>query len=127
MEACIIICRTKKTVNREGQILFINALNEVTRKNAQSFLEDKHIKKIAKLYDKYESDGDIAKLVTIKTIAKNDYSLSIPLYIQTSSEEHEDKRTVQECYSDWIEAAEMASKQFDSIIEMIGGGNNGNS
>lgn len=58
----------------------------------------KHIEKIAKAYDKYESDGDIAKVVTIKDIAKNDYSLSIPLYIQTSSEEKEDDRTVQECY-----------------------------
>lgn len=127
MEACIIICRTRKAVNREGQVLFINALNEVTRKNAQSYLEDKHIEKIAKAYDKYESDGDIAKVVTIKDIAKNDYSLSIPLYIQTSSEEQEDDRTVQECYSDWKEAAEMASRHFESINEMIGGDGNGNS
>ena len=127
MEACIIICRTRKAVNREGQVLFINALNEVTRKNAQSYLEDKHIEKIAKAYDKYESDDDIAKVVTIKDIAKNDYSLSIPLYIQTSSEEQEDDRTVQECYSDWKEAAEMASRHFESINEMIGGDDNGNS
>ena len=127
MEACIIICRTRKAVNRKGQVLFINALNEVTRKNAQSYLEDKHIEKIAKAYDKYESDGDIAKVVTIKDIAKNDYSLSIPLYIQTSSEEKEDDRTVQECYSDWKEAAEMASRHFESINEMIGGYGNGNS
>ena len=55
-----------------------------------------NIEKIAKAYDKYESDGDIAKVVTIKDIAKNDYSLSIPLYIQTSSEEKEDDRTVKE-------------------------------
>ena len=65
----------------------------------QSYLEDKHIEKIAKAYEKYESDGDIAKVVTIKDIVKNDYSLSIPLYIQTSSKEQEDDRTVQECYS----------------------------
>ena len=124
---CIIICRTRKAVNREGQVLFINALNEVTRKNAQSYLEDKHIEKIAKAYDKYESDGDIAKVVTIKDISNNDYSLSIPLYIQTSSEEKKDDRTVQECYSDWKEATEMASRHFESINEMIGGGGNGNS
>lgn len=49
------------------------------------------------------------------------------LYIQTSSEEKEDDRTVQECYSDWKEAAEMASRHFESINEMIGGDGNGNS
>ena len=127
MEACIIICRTKKSINRKGQVLFINAVNEVTRKNAQSYLEDRHIEKIAKAYEQYESDGDIAKVVTIKDIAKNDYSLSIPLYIQTSSEEKEDDRSIQECYSDWKEAAGMAARHFEAINEMIGGDYNGNS
>ena len=32
MEACIMICRSKKEENNKGQILFINAVNEVTRK-----------------------------------------------------------------------------------------------
>lgn len=43
------------------------------------------------------------------------------------AEEKEDDRTVQECYSDWKEAAEMASRHFESINEMIGGDGNGNS
>lgn len=32
MEACIVICRTVKPLNRRNKILFINAVNEVTRK-----------------------------------------------------------------------------------------------
>ena len=51
MEACIIICRAKKRPECCGQVLFINAVNEVTRKNAQSYLEDRHIKKIAAAYE----------------------------------------------------------------------------
>jgi len=35
MEACIIICRKNKPANRRGQVLFINAVDEVERKNAQ--------------------------------------------------------------------------------------------
>ena len=34
MEACIVICRTKKSDDHKGHVLFINAVNEVTRKNA---------------------------------------------------------------------------------------------
>ena len=45
MEACIVICRTNKDVNRRGKILFIDAKNEVTRKSSQSYLEEKHISK----------------------------------------------------------------------------------
>ena len=39
MEACIVICRTNKDRSRRGKVLFINAKHEVTRKNAQSYLE----------------------------------------------------------------------------------------
>ena len=46
MEACIMICRTEKPDDHKGHILFINAVNEVTRKNAHSFLEPQHIEKI---------------------------------------------------------------------------------
>ncbi len=122
MEACIVICRTNKAGNRKGQVLFINAVNEVTRKNAQSFLEDKHIKVIADAYEKYESDDNIAIKVTTKDIAKNDYSLSIPLYIQTNKTDQSDDRTVQECYEDWKSMSEEAAAHFDMINAMIGGG-----
>lgn len=47
MEACIVICHTAKRKQRKGRILFINAVNEVTRERAQSFLTDEHIEHIA--------------------------------------------------------------------------------
>ena len=47
MEACVVICRTTKPKARKGRILFINAVNEVTRERAQSFLTDDHIERIA--------------------------------------------------------------------------------
>lgn len=121
MEACIIICRIKKENNRKRQVLFINALNEVTRKNAQSYLEPKHIKRIADAYEKYESDNDIAIKVTIKDIEKNDFSLSIPLYIQTTKGYEADGRTVQECYRDWEASANRAIRYHNIIREMLGG------
>ena len=36
MEACIMICRTNKAPENLGKVLFINAVKEVTRKNAES-------------------------------------------------------------------------------------------
>src|SRR5260370_27076299 len=43
MEACVVICRTTKQRARKRRVLFINALKEVTRARAQSFLTDHHI------------------------------------------------------------------------------------
>ncbi len=65
MEACIMICRMTKRPDRRGQVLFINAVNEVERKNAQSYLEDRHIARIAAAYDSYADDGDFAKVATL--------------------------------------------------------------
>ena len=50
MEACVVICRTAKPKARRGKILFINAVNEVTRERAQSFLTDDHIERIVAAY-----------------------------------------------------------------------------
>jgi type I restriction enzyme M protein len=86
MEACIVICRTKKKPERRGQILFINALNEVTRKNAQSYLEDSHIEKIAGAYKAYEDIEGFARVVTIADTEQFAYSLSIPLYVRETTE-----------------------------------------
>ena len=39
MESCIVICNRKKTAARKGKVIFIDAVNEVTRERAQSFLK----------------------------------------------------------------------------------------
>ncbi len=121
MEACIIICRTNKRAERRGQVLFINALNEVTRKNAQSFLEDKHIQKIASAYEKYENISDFAKVVTIKDIEDNNFSLSIPLYVKYSGQEPEiDERSLQERYESWRTHSEMMKLRYMKLNDLIG-------
>ena len=51
MEACVVICRTAKAKERRNKVLFINAVNEVSRERAQSFLTDDHIERIVKAYE----------------------------------------------------------------------------
>jgi type I restriction enzyme M protein len=106
MEACIIICRTSKRHGRRGQILLINAVNDVTRKNAFSYLEDAHVKRIADAYEGYADIDGFSKVITIADTAKNAYSLSISLYVrEVINEELIDSRTVAECATAWKEAA----------------------
>ena len=73
MEACIVICRTKKSDDHKGHVLFINAVNEVTRKNAESSLEQDHIDKIAKAYADFKTDGLLSKKASIREIEENKY------------------------------------------------------
>lgn len=80
MPACVIICSTNKPQQRKGKILFINAKHLVTRRNAESFLEQSHIDEIVSLYHNYTDVEDIAKVVSIQDITANDYKLNINLY-----------------------------------------------
>lgn len=121
MEACIMICRMSKKPERRGQVLFINAVSEVARKNAQSYLDDKHIDRIALAYDNYETIPDFAKVATIKDIEENNFSLSIPLYTRNAAQSpDEDTRSMQECYEGWRAASELMKLRFMKLNELIG-------
>lgn len=120
MEACILICRTSKTHERKGQILFINAVNEVERKNAQSYLDEEHIQKIAKAYEKYESVEGFARKVNIDDVGHNDYSLNIALYVKPEAEESPDMaEPVSVLYQRWLTASDNMKACYAKLNELL--------
>lgn len=120
MEACIIICRTNKPAERKNKILFINAKHEVTRKNAQSYLEESHIKKIADAYTKYEGIDKFSKIVPINDVLANEGELTISLYLP---EENTDEIvTVEEAVDSWSEISERTANEYRKLTKMIKGG-----
>jgi type I restriction enzyme M protein len=76
-----VICRATKPKARKGKILFINAVNEVTRERAQSFLTDDHIERIVKVYAQFKGEPGLARVSTLEEIRAKDGNLSIPLYV----------------------------------------------
>lgn len=123
MEACIVICRTQKPDSHKGHVLFINAVNEVTRKNAESFLEPAHIETIRKAYNAYQTDSTIAKKVSIREIEENGFSLSIPLYVRppTIVAEPIQKASTQHCYEDWSAASAKLWEDYNALNMLMGG------
>jgi type I restriction enzyme M protein len=81
MEACVVVCRMNKPPERRGRVLFINAVNEVTRERAQSFLEREHIERIVKMYHEFGDVEGLARIAVLDEIRANVANLSIPLYI----------------------------------------------
>jgi type I restriction enzyme M protein len=120
MEACVVICRTNKKPARRGKMLLINAVNEVTRKNAQSWLEDGHIKKIADAYEHYETIEGFAQVVTIADAEKNGFSLSIPLYVKEAiAPEAKDTRSFAECLASWREKRFDAQTAYAELEDLL--------
>ena len=92
MEACVVICRTAKPKERRGKILFINAVNEVTRERAQSFLTDAHIERIVSAYHDFADEPGFTRVASLEEIRAKDGNLSIPLYVRAASSEAREER-----------------------------------
>ena len=118
MEACIVICRTYKEPEKRGKVLFINAVKEVTRKNAQSYLEDSHIAHMAAAYESYADEEGYAKVVTIDDVAEKDFSLNIALYVRDGITV-EPVLSVEECIDDWMSQSITAREHTDALIAML--------
>ena len=114
MEACIIICRSKKTSQRRKKILFINAKNEVT-----SYLEPEHIRRIAKVYKNYSVEEGFSNIADIEEIAANNYSLGIPKYVSGVSEESEEEINIEEAIDNWSRSSNSVSNEFNILNDLL--------
>jgi type I restriction enzyme M protein len=82
MEACVVICRSQKPKDRKGKVLFINAVDEVTRQQAQSFLTEAHIAKIANSYRTFAAEDGFTDVATNEEILANNGNLNIVTYVK---------------------------------------------
>ncbi|MBD2239332.1 SAM-dependent DNA methyltransferase [Aulosira sp. FACHB-113] len=121
MEACILICCTRKPPKRQGQILFIDAVHEVARVQGQSFLKPEHQSRILSAYQSYSNDPGFATVATLEEIAAQDYSLSIPLYVRrkTANSQTEDLKTLAEVWADWEQGSRAFWQEMDALVDML--------
>ena len=82
MEACVVVCRSTKSTSRKGRVLFVDAINEVTRERAQSFLTPANIDRIVSAYRSFKTEPGFAATATLAEIGSNDSNLSLPLYVK---------------------------------------------
>lgn len=119
MEACVVVCRMKKSRKRKGKIQFINAVNEVTRERAQSFLTDAHI---ARIVAAYESDDDVpglSRLVPLEEIRSQQLNLSIPLYVRDESTTTNGNGQPQASLKDAVRQWQASSKQLRQSMDEL--------
>ncbi len=120
MQSCILICRAAKSKTHRQKILFIDAVYEVTRDRAQSFLQPQHIDRIVSAHGGFKDLPGFAKIGTLEEIRKNQYSLNIPLYVQAQSQQlkiqDREVTTLSEATSRWLQTSTLARA---SLAEMI--------
>jgi type I restriction enzyme M protein len=126
MESCIVICNRKKTATRKGKVIFIDALNEVARERAQSFLKPEHQQRILAPYKTFTDVPGFAKVVTLAEIEANRSNLSIPLYVKHSVGTIDAKSnggavSLLSSWEQWQNNGRDFWRQMDALVETLDG------
>ena len=124
MEACVVVCWMNKPKERRGKLLFINAVNEVTRERAQSFLEEDHIDKILKAYRGFKNVEGFARVATLDEIRANGANLSIPLYVRpktngNGSTRAEGDKTLTQVIAEWQSSSKALRASMSKLFKTL--------
>lgn len=123
MEACVLICRSHKPEERAGQVLFIDAVSEVTRERSVSFLRPEHQQHILTVYQAWQEEPGFARIAGQDVLAKQEYSLSIPLYVKRSlngnGSEPAAQRSLPELWDEWEQEGRVFWLEMGVLVEML--------
>lgn len=118
MEACVMICRSRKPEKLRGKIRFIDAKKEFIKNGNHSDVSDENRKHII---EAYRSDQDIdhfSRIVDISEIKSNGYKLKIPLYVDASSSE-EYIPDIKECANKWIDDTAQLKECEEDLMDSL--------
>ena len=118
MEAMIMVCNRSKPAEMRGKILFINAVNEVTRKNAESKLEPQHIEKISKAFFEKKDVEHFCKVVDNQTVLDKGSNMTISLYAMPKIE-REEILPLFESINNWNRFSEQTNNGLETLINML--------
>ena len=126
MESCVMVCNRRKPAERKGKVLFIDALNEVTRERAQSFLKPEHQQRILETFRAFAPIEGFAAVATLDQIASNGANLSIPFYVRRVSGSANGNGTnetasLRAAWDKWQSDGRAFWQQMDALVVTLDG------
>ena len=122
MEACVVICRTRKPPERRGKVLFIDAVRQIARERAQSFLTPEHQKRILTVYEAFGDEPGFAAVALNDDVLANDGNLSIPRYVGRIADADTDAQSggdLREVWTDFDADGATFWREMDDVVEMV--------
>ncbi|MEQ8262273.1 class I SAM-dependent DNA methyltransferase [Pseudohaliea sp.] len=123
MEACVIVCRSRKPAERHRRILFIDAVAEVAREQAQSFLRDAHQARILMAYHAFDDAPGFAAVVSTAEVLAAEGNLSIARHVkkQRPAVAAEDAVTLPAAWRAFDAEAHEFWTGMDALVDMLDG------
>ena len=116
MEACVVICRNNKPAKRRGKVIFIDAVNEVTRERSMSYLKPEHQQRVPDTYHAFKDVEGFAKVASLADIRANDGNLSIPLYVRGKAVSEDKGKYAVNGLKDAVQAWKESSNQLQPTV-----------
>jgi len=121
MEAFVLVCRSVKPADRKGRILFIDAVKEVARERAQSFLKPEHQAKILNAYQDFVDQPGFAAVVTSEETLTQNGNLSIPRYVRNASKSKSagEIRSLPNAWTSFEDEGRELWTEMDSLVTLL--------
>ena len=116
MQACVVICRSKKDAKMKGKVKFIDAKELYIKDGKHNSLSEENISKIANEYFSQTTTPGFSSINSIEEILDNGAKLSLAIYVV--SESRKVKCSIKETYFAWKQNTLELS---DSVSKLIGG------
>jgi len=118
MESYLLICRNNKPKTRQGKILFINAVKEVHKEKATSYLEEKHIQKIFNTYHDYQTIDGFSKVISVEGVLDKKANLNITLYTG-SMQKTGNGENLHDAIDQWNSSADELRQSIQKLIAKL--------
>ena len=123
MEACVVVCRSRKEASRQGHILFIDAVAEIAREKAQSFLRPDHQARILEAYQAFADEPGFAAVAGVSDVLATEGNLSIPRYVKRlrPSMPTGDAWTLADAWNAFDAEGRECWTEMDALVDMLDG------
>ena len=103
-------------------MLFIDAVHQIARERAQSFLTPEHQKRILTAYDAFDAEPGFAAVASNDDVLANDGNLSILRYvprIAARGHRHPDWRDLRQAWADFDAGSAAFWREMDDVVAMV--------
>src|SRR5437870_3062545 len=116
----IVVLRKRKSKERQGKIVLVNASAEFKKGQPKNFIPEAGVHKIADAFVAGEDVPNFVKVISTEEAAKNDYNLSPSRYVGAATDEtyREIPEIVAELRQHEQKAAEV-SKELDRVVRQL--------
>ncbi len=125
MEACVVICRTRKPATRKDKVLFIDAVHELARERAQSFLKPEHQTRILTAYKAFADEPGFSKVESTAGILEKAGNLSIARYVRPAENGNNnaggDRQDLKRDWKAFETSGRVFWEQMDKLADMLDG------